>query len=172
MLSFKAGRPAPQLAFVVGLPDPLELPPQLASAGGVQRRVCRLPAAGCDGSLGGAPGEAARIGHEMWDSWGEFCSRDGARSTRERQGRTGHNVASGRKPQMPPFGENDPSSEIPRLAYCDTARPRRRGVPHPKARVRTHSRRHRQCPLAPRLLRPPACSVHLLPRGEGQKSKW
>jgi NAD(P)-dependent dehydrogenase (short-subunit alcohol dehydrogenase family) len=32
----EAGSPAPQAAFVVGFPDPSELPPQLASAGGVQ----------------------------------------------------------------------------------------------------------------------------------------
>jgi hypothetical protein len=79
---------------------------------------------GCDGSLGGARGEAARIGHEMWPSRGKFHSRDRARSAREGEGRIGHNVAFGRPPQMPQFEENNPSTEIPRLAYCDTARPR------------------------------------------------
>ena len=39
---FSAGRPAPQLALVVGFPDLPGLPARLASAGSVQRRVCPL----------------------------------------------------------------------------------------------------------------------------------
>jgi hypothetical protein len=95
----------------------------------------------------------------MWRSWAKFHARDRARSGSEGKGRIGHNVAFGRPPQMPQFGENDPSSEIPRLAYCGTARPRRLGVPHPKAAVPTHSHPHlRRCPLAPRSLGAPAVS--------------
>jgi hypothetical protein len=59
---------------------------------------------------------------------------------------------------MPQFEENDPSSEISSLAYCGTAPPRRLGVPHPKAAVRTRSHRHRQRPLTPRSLGTPPVS--------------
>jgi hypothetical protein len=55
----------------------------------------------------GEPCEAARTGHEMWDSWGNFCSGYLARSTRGGGRRIGHNVAVGCPPQGPQFGEND-----------------------------------------------------------------
>jgi hypothetical protein len=42
--------------------------------------------------------EAPRTGHKMWDLWREFYSRDLARSTREGQPQTGHNVAIGPRP--------------------------------------------------------------------------
>jgi hypothetical protein len=70
-------------------------------------------------------GAAARIGHEMWHSWGKLHACERARSTREGEGRGGQNIAAGRPPKIPHFGENDLSRNSRAQAHRTATGPRR-----------------------------------------------
>jgi hypothetical protein len=71
----------------------------------------------------GEPCEATQTGHEMWASRGEFCSRDRARSTRERRRRIGQNVAAGRPRKSLSSGRTTQARRYPAQAQCNAAPP-------------------------------------------------